>query len=184
MIPITRLPDETLIYEYACHEGNYAMTNLLAGGRVDAAKRHGTKMTHAQHHVHAAARSSSRVWSPGARPRPPRTMRSRRSSTPTKPFKMRGTVVKMEWINPHTWLHLDVKRPDGKTERWMIEGGPPNALYRRGFTKDSLPVGSELVVEGFRAKDGSIKGNGRELTFSDGRRLFVGSSGTGAPGEK
>jgi len=99
----------------------------------------------------------------------------------TKPIKLRGTVVKMEWINPHTWLHLDVKRPDGKIERWMIEGGPPNALYRRGFTQKSLPVGAELLVEGFRAKDGSLKGNGRELTFSDGRRLFVGSSGTGAP---
>ena len=99
----------------------------------------------------------------------------------TKPIKLRGTVVKMEWINPHTWLHLEVKRPDGKTERWMIEGGPPNALYRRGFNKNSLPVGSEILVEGFRAKDGSMKGNGRELTFSDGRRLFVGSSGTGAP---
>ena len=99
----------------------------------------------------------------------------------TKPFKIKGTVVKMEWINPHTWLHLDVKRADGKTDRWMIEGGPPNALYRRGFSKTSLPVGAELVVEGFRAKDGSLKGNGRELTFADGRRLFVGSSGTGAP---
>jgi hypothetical protein len=99
----------------------------------------------------------------------------------TKPIKLRGTVVKMEWINPHTWLHLEVKRPDGKTERWMIEGGPPNALYRRGFNKDSLPVGAEILVEGFRAKDGSMKGNGRELTFADGRRLFVGSSGTGAP---
>ena len=102
----------------------------------------------------------------------------------TKPIKLKGTVVKMEWINPHTWLHLDVKRPDGKTERWMIEGGPPNALYRRGFNKNSLPVGAEILVEGFRAKDGSLKGNGRELTFSDGRRLFVGSSGTGAPGDK
>jgi hypothetical protein len=99
----------------------------------------------------------------------------------TKPIKLRGTVVKMEWINPHTWLHLEVKRPDGKTERWMIEGGPPNALYRRGFNRNSLPVGAELLVEGFRAKDGSLKGNGRELTFADGRRLFVGSSGTGAP---
>jgi hypothetical protein len=99
----------------------------------------------------------------------------------TKPIKLRGTVVKMEWINPHTWLHLEVKRPDGKTERWMIEGGPPNALYRRGFNKNSLPAGAEILVEGFRAKDGSLKGNGRELTFADGRRLFVGSSGTGAP---
>ena len=99
----------------------------------------------------------------------------------TKPIKLRGTVVKMEWINPHTWIHLDVKTPNGKVERWMIEGGPPNALYRRGFTQKSLPNGSEILVEGFRAKDGSLKGNGRDLTFSDGRRLFVGSSGTGAP---
>ena len=99
----------------------------------------------------------------------------------TKPIKLRGTVVKMEWINPHTWIHLDVKTPNGQVERWMIEGGPPNALYRRGFTQKSLPNGSEIVVEGFRAKDGSLKGNGRDLTFADGRRLFVGSSGTGAP---
>jgi hypothetical protein len=98
-----------------------------------------------------------------------------------KPIKLRGTVTKMEWINPHTWIHLDVKTPNGKVERWMIEGGPPNALYRRGFTQKSLPNGSEILVEGFRAKDGSLKGNGRDLTFSDGRRLFVGSSGTGAP---
>jgi hypothetical protein len=99
----------------------------------------------------------------------------------TKPIKLRGTVVKMEWINPHTWIHLDVKTPKGTVERWMIEGGPPNALYRRGFTQKSLPQGAEIVVEGFRAKDGSLKGNGRDLTFADGRRLFVGSSGTGAP---
>ena len=101
-----------------------------------------------------------------------------------KPIKLKGTVTRMEWINPHTWIHMDVKKPNGKVEQWMIEGGPPNALYRRGFNKDSLPVGSEILVEGFRAKDGSMRGNGRELTFSDGRRLFVGSSGTGAPGEK
>jgi Family of unknown function (DUF6152) len=99
----------------------------------------------------------------------------------SKPVKLQGTVVKMEWINPHTWIHLDVKTPKGTTERWMIEGGPPNALYRRGFSQKSLPQGSEIVVEGFRAKDGSLRANGRDLTFSDGRRLFVGSSGTGAP---
>jgi hypothetical protein len=99
----------------------------------------------------------------------------------TKPIKLRGTVAKMEWINPHTWIHIDVKRPNGKVERWMIEGGPPNALYRRGFTKDSLPNGTEILVEGFQAKDGSLKGNGRDLTLPDGRRLFLGSSGTGAP---
>ena len=98
-----------------------------------------------------------------------------------KPIKLRGTVVKMEWINPHSWIHIDVKKPDGKVERWMIEGGPPNALYRRGFTKESLPVGTEILVEGFRAKDGSTKGNGRDLTLANGKKLFLGSSGTGAP---
>jgi len=101
-----------------------------------------------------------------------------------KPLSLRGTVAKMEWINPHTWIHLDVKKPDGTVERWMIEGGPPNALYRRGFTKNSLPIGAQIVVEGFRAKDGSMRGNGRDITFADGRKLFLGSSGTGAPGEK
>ena len=99
----------------------------------------------------------------------------------TKPIALKGTVTRMEWINPHTWIHVDVKKPDGTLESWMIEGGPPNALYRRGFTKDSLPVGAEILVEGFRAKDGSMRGNGRDITFSDGRKLFLGSSGTGAP---
>ena len=98
------------------------------------------------------------------------------------PIKMSGTVTKME-INPHTWIHIDVKQPDGSVEPWMIEGGPPNALYRRGFTRDSLPIGIEILVEGFRAKDGSRRGNGTDLTFPDGRRLFLGSSGTGAPRE-
>jgi len=98
-----------------------------------------------------------------------------------KPIQLRGTVVKVEWINPHTWIHIDVKRPNGTIERWAIEGGPPNALFRRGFSRDSLPTGIEIVVEGFQAKDGSRKGNGRDLTFADGKRLFLGSSGTGAP---
>jgi hypothetical protein len=97
------------------------------------------------------------------------------------PITMRGTVTKMEWINPHTWIHIDVTQPDGSVEAWMIEGGPPNALYRRGFTRDSLPIGIEILVEGFRAKDGSRRGNGTDLTFPDGRKLFLGSSGTGAP---
>ena len=98
-----------------------------------------------------------------------------------RPIKLKGTVVRMEWINPHSWIHIDVKRPNGKVERWMIEGGPPNALYRRGFTRDSLPTGIEIIVEGFQAKDGSMRGNGRDITFADGRKLFLGSSGTGAP---
>jgi len=102
----------------------------------------------------------------------------------TAPVKLRGTVVKMEWINPHSWITMDVKTPDGKTETWMVEGGAPNALLRRGFTKDSLPPGTEIVVEGFRAKSGLNKANGRDILFTDGRKLFVGSSGTGAPDER
>jgi hypothetical protein len=98
-----------------------------------------------------------------------------------KPIKLRGTVVKMEWINPHTWIHIEVKQPNGKVEPWAIEGGPPNALFRRGFARNSLPTGIEIVVEGFQAKDGSRRANGRDVTFADGKRLFLGSSGTGAP---
>jgi hypothetical protein len=98
-----------------------------------------------------------------------------------KPIELRGTVVRMEWVNPHTWIHIDVKGPGGTTERWMIEGGPPNSLLRRGFTKKSLVPGTEVFVEGFRAKDRSRKANGRDVTFTDGTKLFLGSSGTGAP---
>ena len=87
----------------------------------------------------------------------------------------------MEWINPHAWVHIDVKKPDGTVEKWMIEGGTPNTLFRRGFTQDSLLPGTEIIVDGYQAKDGSLKGNGRDLTFPDGRKLFLGSSGTGAP---
>ena len=101
-----------------------------------------------------------------------------------KPVKIKGTVVKMEWINPHSWIHIDVTGPDGKVERWMIEGGAPNALFRRGWNKNSLPNGTEITVEGFQAKDGSTRANGRDITFPDGTKLFVGSSGTGAPDER
>jgi len=101
-----------------------------------------------------------------------------------KPVKLEGTVSKMQWINPHAWIHVDVTRPDGKVETWMIEGGTPNTLFRRGFTKDSLKTGTKIVVEGYRAKDGSMRANGRDITFPDGRKLFMGSSGTGAPGDK
>ena len=98
-----------------------------------------------------------------------------------KPIQLRGTVVRVEWINPHTWIHMAVKDADGKTEEWMIEGGTPNTLLRRGLTRDSLPEGTEIVVDGYRAKNGSNRANGRDVTFPDGRRLFMGSSGTGAP---
>jgi hypothetical protein len=98
-----------------------------------------------------------------------------------KPVKLTGTVTRMEWINPHAWIHIDVKRPDGTMEKWMIEGGTPNTLFRRGFTKNSVLPGTVIVVDGYQAKDGSQKANGRDLTLPDGKKLFLGSSGTGAP---
>jgi hypothetical protein len=98
-----------------------------------------------------------------------------------KPIQLRGTVAKVEWINPHTWIHIDVKEPDGTTTRWMIEGGTPNTLLRRGLTRDSLPIGTEVVVDGYRAKNGTNRANGRDVMFPDGRKLFMGSSGVGAP---
>jgi hypothetical protein len=97
-----------------------------------------------------------------------------------KPLKLRGIVTKWELINPHSWIHLDVKGPDGKVTSWMIEGGSPNSLLRLGFTKDSLPPGTEIIVEGYQAKDGTNRGVGANLTFTDGRRLFLGSSAPGA----
>jgi len=103
---------------------------------------------------------------------------------PGKPIKLKGTVTEMEWINPHSWIHIDVKGADGKITNWMVEGGSPNALLRRGFTKNSLPTGTEIVIEGYQAKDGSNRANGRDITFADGKRLFLGSSATGAPDEK
>tara|TARA_B100000214_G_C23916282_1_gene603860 strand:+ start:382 stop:822 length:441 start_codon:yes stop_codon:yes gene_type:complete len=101
----------------------------------------------------------------------------------TKPINLRGKVVRMEWINPHAWLHLAVVGENGNEEVWMIEAGPPGALVRRGWRKDSVLPGIELVVQGYHAIDGTNKANGREVTFPDGRRLFAGSSGTGAPAD-
>ena len=98
-----------------------------------------------------------------------------------KPVSLKGVVTKMEWINPHSWIHLDVKNPDGTVTKWMIEGGTPNTLVRRGFTRESLKNGTEIQVEGFQAKNGAKRANGRDLILPDGRRLVLGSSGTGAP---
>ena len=100
-----------------------------------------------------------------------------------KPIQFTGTIVKMEWLNPHVWLHMEVKKPDGTTEMWAFEAGTPNVLFRRGFTKQSLMPGTVVKVDGYQAKDGTRRGNGRDLTFQDGRKLFMGSSGTGAPWE-
>jgi hypothetical protein len=93
-----------------------------------------------------------------------------------KPVKLKGTVAKVEFINPHSWIHIDVKDADGKITRWMVEGGSPNALFRRGVNKDALPQGTEILVDGYQAKDGSNRANGRDITFADGRKLFVGGS--------
>lgn len=98
-----------------------------------------------------------------------------------QPITLKGTIAKVEWINPHSWIHVDVKSADGKVDRWMIEGGNPTVLLRRGINKNSLPLGTEIVVEGYRAKGNPFRANGRDLTFPDGRKLFMGSSGTGAP---
>ena len=98
-----------------------------------------------------------------------------------RPLRLEGPVVKMECINPHIWVHLEVTNDNGTKEVWMVEGGTPNTLARRGFTKNSLLPGTEIIVDGYQAKDGSNKANGRDLTFRDGRKLFIGSSGTGAP---
>ena len=101
-----------------------------------------------------------------------------------KPVKLEGTVTKMDWINPHSWIHLEVTDAKGQKVEWMIEGGAPNALLRRGWNRNSLPAGTKIMVLGFQAKDGSNRANGRDITFADGKKLFVGSSGTGAPDER
>jgi hypothetical protein len=100
-----------------------------------------------------------------------------------RPVKLQGKVTKMDWVNPHSWIHLDVVGADGQTVSWMIEGGSPNALLRRGFTKSALPPGSEVVVEGFQATDGSNRAVGQSVVFADGRKLFLGGSAPGANGE-
>ena len=101
-----------------------------------------------------------------------------------RPLRLEGTVSRTEWINPHSWIHIDVVGEDGQVATWAIECGAPNSLMRRGLNKNSVPVGTELVVEGFGAKNGSNTANARDITFPDGSTFFVGSSGTGAPYER
>lgn len=98
-----------------------------------------------------------------------------------KQVRLEGVVTQMEWINPHAWIHIDVTGPDGKVTSWMVEGGSPNILLRRGFNKGSLEKGQKVTVDGFQAKDGSNRANGSNITYPDGKKLFLGSSGTGAP---
>ena len=99
------------------------------------------------------------------------------------PVEFSGTVTKVEWINPHVWIHVDVTRDNGTMEGWAFEAGTPYVLFRRGFTRDSLLPGTDVRVDGYQAKDGTNRANGRDITFVDGTKLFLGSSGTGAPWE-
>jgi hypothetical protein len=98
-----------------------------------------------------------------------------------QPITLRGTLTKMEWVNPHGWIYMDVKGADGKVVNWAVESGAPNALLRRGLRKTDFPPGIEIIVEGYRAKNGSLTANGRTVKLTDGRNFFMGSSGTGAP---
>ena len=101
---------------------------------------------------------------------------------PNKPVLLKGPVTKVEWVNPHAWIHIEVTDEDGSKKEWMVEGGTPNTLLRRGITRESIAVGTELIVDGYQTKDHSLpRANGRDVTFTDGRKLFMGSSGTGAP---
>ena len=100
------------------------------------------------------------------------------------PLRLEGKIVKLEWVNPHSWIHLEIEKEDGSTEVWMVEGGTPNVLLRRGLTRDCLSPGTVLIVDGYQAKDHSLmRANGRDVTFTDGTKMFMGSSGTGAPGD-
>jgi hypothetical protein len=109
---------------------------------------------------------------------------------PNRPLLIKGKVSKVEWVNPHAWIHITAEEITlgGETkkltapEEWMVEGGTPNTLLRRGITKNSLPIGTAIVVDGYQSKDRTNRANGRDITFPDGRKLFMGSSGTGAPG--
>jgi hypothetical protein len=100
-----------------------------------------------------------------------------------KPVHLEGVVSKVELINPHSWIHVDVKDADGKVSTWMVEAGSPNVLLRRGFTKATIPSGTPVVVEGYQSKDGSMRANGRDISLPNGQKLFLGSQGTGAPYE-
>jgi hypothetical protein len=99
-----------------------------------------------------------------------------------RPVLLKGKIVKIEWVNPHTWIHVEIVKEDGTKEVWMVEGGSPNSLLRRGANKNTFPEGTEIVVDGYQARDHSVnRANARNVTFPDGRKLFLGSPGTGAP---
>jgi hypothetical protein len=98
-----------------------------------------------------------------------------------KPVTLKGTITRVDWINPHIWIYMDVKETDGTLANWGVEGGAPNALFRRGWNLKSVPAGTAVVIDGFRAKNGTKRANGKDILLPDGKKLFMGSSGTGAP---
>jgi hypothetical protein len=102
---------------------------------------------------------------------------------PNRPVVLRGPVVRVEWVNPHTWIHIEITLDDGSKQVWMVEGGTPNTLLRRGLSRDTIKPGTVIVVDGYQSKDRSARANGRDVTFEDGRKFFLGSSGTGAPSD-
>ena len=103
---------------------------------------------------------------------------------PNRPLVLKGPVVRVEWVNPHTWIHIEITKEDGEKEVWMVEGGTPNSLLRRGLKRDTIKIGQVVIVDGYQAKDRSNRANGRDVTFEDGQKFFLGSSGTGAPYDK
>ena len=102
---------------------------------------------------------------------------------PNLPLQLRGPIVRIEWVNPHAWFHVEHTNEDGSKTVWMVEAGTPNTLFRRGITRTTVPVGTEVIIDGFQSKDGTERANGRRMTLTDGSTLFMGSSGTGAPAD-
>ena len=96
-----------------------------------------------------------------------------------KPVRFEAVITKMEWINPHVWIHIDAQMPDGSVEQWMIEAGSPNMLFRQGLNKNSVRPGMRVIVDGYQARNGSKRANGRDLTLPDGRKLFLSGAGDG-----
>jgi len=102
---------------------------------------------------------------------------------PNRPVVLRGPIIRVEWVNPHTWIHLEITLDDGSKQVWMVEGGTPTTLLRRGMSRETIKPGTVIVVDGYQSKDRSARANGRDVTFEDGRKFFLGSSGTGAPSD-
>ena len=177
---------DELIYEYACHEGNYALANVLSGARAQEKRDARPRSRRSSEETEPMRSDTSANHRGGAVCRRTVPVAGHHAFgaefDPNAPIRLQGKVVKLEWVNPHAWIHIEVVKRTASPEVWMVEGGTPNTLLRRGLTRDSLTVGTEIIVDGYQTKDHSLKrANGRDVTFTDGRKMFMGSSGTGAP---